>query len=199
MILELNRAKQLVRALGGELDGETSDLIEDYLRDHVQGSVFDNAVASLKIGTDGFCYQLQGFSATFHASTRVVSGEFISDDEVKQLLWEGMSTYRDCETQMFILYNSDYIRREESLFLGFRPGSDWDDLSAELDDSMFTRYERGQFRLDLPLFARLDVQSPSGVLGLREGTLLLLRTHQNENLLLRLPDYGSPPISSMRC
>ncbi|MBB6098334.1 hypothetical protein HNR42_001759 [Deinobacterium chartae] len=205
---EVNLARQMVRALD---DGERGapreyTLAMEYLKERVQGMRFENAVAQLALSPHGFYYQLSDLPASFHGSTRPVGGEFLDDEAARDVMWEAIGAYRSREAQVCAIYRPGYAEDEDALFLGYRPGSPWDApiQTRELGEDGTLQWlahlplERGYFRLELPLFVRIDVTGGVGVAGVREGTLVMLRTEDGENLLVRLPRSALPTTTALK-
>jgi hypothetical protein len=207
MPLESGEVRTLVQALSSrQPEGWRSQavpLAEDYLRATLQGIEFANDVAQLKLGDDGFFYQLKDRESTFQGATLPVSSAFIDDEAASQLVWEALSAYRNFEAQVLLIYAADYAENDSSLFLGYHPGGQWDDIRTAFvnddGDLEFPRFERGMFRLEPPLFARFDLETGSGIAGVERGSLLMFRVAQGQNLLLRLPRLGMTPSKNLKC
>ncbi len=217
MPLESGEARSLVHAVSSRhAEGKRSSgvpLAEDYLRATLRGMDFINEVAQLKLGEDGFYYQLKDRESTFQGATLAVSSELVDDETANQLVWEAMSAYRNIEAQVLLIYAPDYAENDSSLFLGYHPGGQWDDIRTAFvndeGDLEFPRFERGMFRLEPPLFARFDLEVADGtgtkegiaggIAGVQRGSLLMFRIAQGQNLLLRLPRLGMTPSKNLKC
>ncbi|MFN8509805.1 MAG: hypothetical protein U0Z75_04500 [Deinococcaceae bacterium] len=180
------KAHALVQAVRGKPMSRQATLAEMYLRDSLQGVTLENDVAQLRIGRDklGFYYQLRNYTSTFQGATLPYDRDELTQEACRQLIWEAISAYRNREAQVFLIYETDYVFNENSHFLGFYPGSSWDNENDPSEDA--APIEQGNLRLEIPLFARLDIDSPTPIGGLKKGTLIVFRLKQHI-LLMTIP------------
>ena len=159
-------------------------LAMEYLKERVErpklentldANVFENDAVRLVMSSAGFFYEFNAMKESFFGSTRPITLERISDDEARSTLWDAVSLYRSGEGRVMVIYGPNYRDDYRHIFLGHYLG--------------YEPIERGELKLDLPLFFRVDVDSMdnNALIGGAKGVAFFVRTRTGDNILLRVP------------
>ncbi len=151
----------------------------DYLKERVQntheGDVFENEAVRLVISSQGFFCEFLDSPTAFYGATRTVQIERVSDEDAIKALWEAITIYRAGQGRVMVIYGKDYNEDDEDIFVGH-----YDDQEP---------IERGDPKLDMPMFFRADVDAdaPNALIESGRGAAVMIRTRDGQNLLLRAP------------
>jgi hypothetical protein len=159
-------------------------LAMEYLKDRVErpvlenllsANVFENDAVRLVMSSAGFFYEFNAMKESFFGSTRPITLERLSDDEARSTLWDAISLYRSGEGRVMVIYGPNYRDDYRHIFLGHYLG--------------FEPIEKGELKLEMPLFFRVDVDSMDAnvLVGGAKGVAFFVRTRAGENILIRVP------------
>ena len=154
-------------------DLEPLSLAREYAMEHAQGTAHENAAVRLLHGPGGLFYEFKEFPSAFYARTGWVSGDYLSEGEARELVWEALAMADKENADLNIFYTANLMRSDHDFFMAYTLGGE--------------RIERGRARHALPLFMRLQ----------NEAGLTLLMRLEGEYLRFKLPK-GQPVLNGLK-
>ncbi|MER3482748.1 MAG: hypothetical protein C4332_05955 [Meiothermus sp.] len=154
-------------------DLEPLALAREYALERAQGQAYENAIVRLWHGPGGLFYEFKEFPAAFYARTGPGSGDYLSDGEAKELVWEALAMADKEGADLSVFYTTNLMQSDGDFYMAYT-------LAGE-------RVERGAARHLLPLFLRLQNE---------DGLTLLMRL-EGEYLRFKLPK-GQPVLEGLK-
>jgi len=173
-VIEIDPQRLLLEGMesGTFPDLEPWSLAREYVRERAQGTAYENAVVRLWHSPGGLFYEFKEFPAAFYARLGPVSGEYLSESEAKELVWEALAMAKE-HADLNMFYTPYLMQSDQDFYMAYT-----------LDQE---RVERGEARYALPLFMRLQ----------NEGSLTVLMRLEGEYLRFKLPK-GQPVLRGLR-
>lgn len=179
-MIEIDPQRLLLEGMesGSFPDLEPLALAKEYVLEAAQaspqsGGLYENPIVRLWHSPAGLFYEFKEFPAAFYARLGPVKGQYLSQGEARELVWEALAMADKEGADLNLFYTPQLMQSDGDFYMAYT-------LDGE-------RIERGRARYALPLFMRL--QHPAGL-------TVLLRL-ESEFIAFKLPK-GQPVLQGLK-
>lgn len=173
-MFEVDPERLLIEGLesGNFPDLEPLALAREYSQEQATGQLYENAILRLWHSPAGLFYEFKRFPAAFYGHLGTVQGEYLSEREAQEEVWESLTVADKGQAQITVFYTPNLMESDLDFFMAYTLNG--------------THYERGEARYAMPLYMKMQTDKQTTVLMRLEGEYLLFRLLKNPPILAGL-------------